>query len=468
MIRAAKETMNIITALQQQLGTAKVLTGEDLNDRYNHIWTMDQSLWAKAYLLPSSTEEVAKICEICYQYEQPMVVFGGVTNLVGATETYGEEIVISMERMNKVEVVDTQNRTLTVQSGAILEHIQIMAKENDLFFPLNFGAKGSCQIGGCISTNAGGIRVLKYGMTRQQVLGLEVVLPNGQILSSLKQMVKDNSGYDLKQLFIGAEGTLGIVTKAVLKLQEIPTSRNSAFVAFDDFDRVIDFLKFAEQGLAGQLSAFEFLDKSSYETLTATETTWRPPLPHGYNYYVLLESLGANQDKDQARLEQLLEDAMLQELFVDGVFAHTETDLQWFWNIREDVSILAKKCAFDQHFDVSLPLRHMKDYIKKVNTELTALAEVQHCFTFGHLADGNIHFVVGKSSATLPLKERINEIVYFPLTDLAGSVSAEHGIGLHKKKYLPICRQPTEIYMMQTLKKVFDPKKLLNKGRIVD
>jgi len=164
---------------------------------------------------------------------------------------------------------------MAVQSGVILEQIQKAAKENDLFFPLNFGAKGSCQIGDCISTNAGGIRVLRYGMTRQQILGLEVVLPNGQIITSLKQLLKDNSGYDLKQLFIGAEGTLGIVTKAVLKLQEIPVSRNSAFLAFNNFEKVIDFLKFIEKGLHGQLNAFEFMEKSAYRTLTSSETLWK-------------------------------------------------------------------------------------------------------------------------------------------------------------------------------------------------
>lgn len=458
----------IIEKLKAQLGTKKVLTGEEVKERYYHIWRMNEPLNAKAYLLPTSTEDVAKICKICCDAAQPMLVFGGLTNLVGATETTGKEVIISMEKMNKVEEIDSQNRTMTTQAGVILEQIQEIAKEHDLFFPLNFGAKGSCQIGGCISTNAGGIRVLKYGMTRQQVLGLEAVLPNGLIVSSLKKMVKDNSGYDLKQLFIGAEGTLGIVTKAVLKLQEIPVSRNSAFVAFNDFAKVVQFLKYIEKGLAGQLSAFEYLEQSAYQTLTAEETMWQPPLPHGYNYYVLVESLGANQEKDKALLEELLEEAMLQEMFEDGVIAHTESDLQWFWNIREDVSIMAKKYPFDQHFDVSLPLKHMDDYIKKVKTELANLAEVEECFVFGHLADGNMHFVVGKSSNETALKEKINHIVYFPLEQLSGSISAEHGIGLHKKKYLSICRQATEIKVMQMLKNTFDPNKLLNAHRIVD
>ncbi|WP_397363875.1 FAD-binding oxidoreductase [Olleya sp. R77988] len=459
--------MDITTKLKLVLGDEKVLTDKQLESRYNHIWTMNTALKAKAYVLPSTTEEVAIICETCYKYKQPMVVFGGLTNLVGGTETNGDEVVISMEKMNKVVSLDHAGRTMTVQSGIILEEIQNLAKENDLFFPLSFGAKGSCQIGGCISTNAGGIRVLKYGMTRQLVLGLEVVLPNGEVISSLKQMLKDNSGYDLKQLFIGAEGTLGIVTTAVLKLEEIPVSRNSVFLAFSQFEKIIRFLKLVKKGLGGQLSAFEFIERSAYETLTNNESMWKPPISHGYNYYILIETTGGHKEKDAALLEELLENTMIEDqLFEDAVFAYKHSDLEWFWNIREDVSILANIYKYDQHFDVSLPLVHMQDYITQVKQELESIAEVDECFVFGHLADGNMHFIVGKSSNSVVLKNEINEIVYSSLKHWGGSISAEHGIGLHKKNYLSYCREESEIELMRTLKKTFDPEHLLNTSKI--
>lgn len=459
--------MDIINKLKHVLGNEKVLTKSKLESRYNHIWTMNTPLKAKACVLPNTTEEIALICKTCYKYGQPMVVFGGLTNLVGGTETNGDEIVISMEKLNKVVSIDQAGRTMTVQAGMILEEIQNLAMENDLFFPLSFGAKGSCQIGGCISTNAGGIRVLKYGMTRQLILGLEVVLPDGQIISSEKQMLKDNSGYDLKQMFIGAEGTLGIVTKAVLKLEEMPSSRNSAFLAFSEFDKIISFLKVIKKGLGDQLSAFEFMEKRTYEALTNEESIWKPPIAHGYNYYILIETIGNHREKDMELLEQVLEYAMVEKgLFEDAVLAHSHKDLEWFWNIREDVSILAEKYQYAQHFDVSLPLVYMMDYIKQVKCEVEKINEVNSCFVFGHLADGNMHFVVGKSSDSEVLKNKINEIVYAPLKAKGGSISAEHGIGLHKKKYLPYSRETAEIMLMRAIKKTIDPNSLLNNARI--
>ena len=217
-----------VNELIQHLGVDQVLVGTSLSERYEHIWRMDQSLKAKALVLPRSTEEVSSIMKICHQYDQQVSIFGGLTNLTGATEVSTQEVVISLEKLNKIIDIDEQARTMTVETGVILESIQNAASDKDLLFPLNFGAKGSAQIGGIISTNAGGLRVLRFGMTRHLVLGLEVVLADGTILSSLKKIIKDNAGYDLKQLFIGSEGTLGIVTKAVLRLHELPKSRVSA------------------------------------------------------------------------------------------------------------------------------------------------------------------------------------------------------------------------------------------------
>jgi len=350
----------------------------------------------------------------------------------------------------------------------ILERVQLLAKENDLLFPLNFGAKGSAQIGGAISTNAGGLRVFRFGMTRSLVLGLEVVLMDGTILSSLKKIIKDNSAYDLKQIFIGSEGTLGVVTKAVLKLSEAPRSRNSAFVGINGFQNVVQFLKFTDKELAGTLSGYELIWNETFQKMTTPPSLSKAPLSYDYEYYVLIESLGSDQAKDHVALENLLEGALGESIIEDAVLAHTDSDLDWFWKIREDVHVIVSQCAFDQHFDISVPIPLIGKMIADATKKLKEVDGVTDVYPFGHIADGNIHFVIGKENDSVELKNKINDIVYGPLMAIGGSVSAEHGIGLHKKDYLSLCRTPEEIAVMKSLKKAFDPKSLLNPGKVIE
>lgn len=276
--------MKIITALEAQLGEAAVLHGEKLQSRYHHIWKMDQPLNAVAVVLPKTTAEVAAVVQLCHQMGQEIVVHGGLSNLVGGTETAAHQLVISMEKMNAIEEVDPISKTLTAQSGAIIEHLIDAAANHDLLLPLNFGAKGSAQIGGAIATNAGGLRVFRFGMTRQLVLGLEAVLPDGRIVTNLKKIIKDNSGYDLKQLFIGSEGTLGIVTRVVLRLIEKPSSRCSALVGVENYDKVLQLLKHMDKGLGGTLSGFELMWQHTYETMTSDPSPYRAPIPQHYPY----------------------------------------------------------------------------------------------------------------------------------------------------------------------------------------
>lgn len=458
----------VIEDLKKVLQESQILVGKDLESRYAHIWTMHTSIKAMAVLLPKSTADVSEICKVCSRHDQNIVVHGGLTNLTGSTQTDEEEIVVSLEKMNQIEEIDESNRTMTVQAGVILENIHTAAAAKNFLFPLSYGAKGSAQIGGAISTNAGGLRVLRYGMTRQLILGLETVLADGTIISSMKKIIKDNSGYDLKQLFIGAEGTLGIVTRAVLKLHEAPASRNSAFVAFDSFDEITQFLRFVDKGLAGTLSAFELIWSETYTSFTSTNTGRKPPLFQDYPYYVLIESLGSDQVSDHAQMQSLLEEALLSDMILDGVMAHSESDQQLFWTIREDVAVLLSYSEFAQHFDVSVPIEHMHDYVENVKVEILKLEEVVKVFPFGHLADGNIHFVVAKTTDDPKITFRINEIVYRPLSEFGGSVSAEHGIGVDKKGFLQYSRSTSELALMATLKKALDPKGLLNQGKIFD
>lgn len=459
---------NIITLLQNAIDPSKVLTGETLKDRYVHIWKMDQPLNALAVVLPSKTEEVSAAMKACYETNTPVVVHGGLTNLVGSTETQGNEVVICMERMNKVIEVDTSSRTLSVEAGVILENAQIAAEEANLLLPLNFGAKGSAQIGGVISTNAGGLRVFRYGMTRALVLGLEVVMADGTVVNSMKKIIKDNSAYDIKHLYIGSEGTLGIITKAVLKLIERPQSRTSAFVAFNEYNKVVDFLKYMDRGMAGTLSGYELIWGETYQCMTSPPALSKPPLEHGYKYYVLLEGLGSDPARDQETLMQLLETAMEQELILDAAIADGSSDLEWFWKIREDVHVVASQCNNDQHFDISMPIGYIGDKVEEMKADLAQIEGVEKIYPFGHVADGNTHFIIGKRDTSTKLKNAINDAIYGKLKDVGGSVSAEHGIGLDKKAYLPLCRTEAEIQQMKVLKQSLDTKGILNPGKVLD
>ncbi|MGI9551745.1 MAG: FAD-binding oxidoreductase, partial [Aurantibacter sp.] len=310
--------------------------------------------------------------------------------------------------------------------------------------------------------------VIKYGMTRGLVLGLDVVMADGSVISSMKKIIKDNSGYDLKQMFIGSEGTLGIVTKALFKLEELPTSRNSAFIGFEDFGKIVKFLKSANKKLAGNLSGFEILWKDTYRTLTSEVARQKAPLPDNYDYYILMETLGGDAKQDKESLQELLQEATQKQIILDAVMSHSDSDCDWFWSIRENVDVMNSTARYQQSFDISLPIGSIDSYVKQVRASLLRELNLHICYAFGHLGDGNIHFVVGKETNDKELREQINNIVYRPLKDLQGSVSAEHGIGIDKKRWLGISRSQEEIALMKTLKQALDPKGILNPGRVVD
>jgi FAD/FMN-containing dehydrogenase len=299
------------------------------------------------------------------------------------------------------------------------------------------------------------------------VLGVEAVLSNGTIISSLKKIIKDNSGYDLKQLFIGSEGTLGIITKVILRLSEAPTSRSSAIVGIENYEQVIGLLKFLEKNLAGMLSGFELMWQSTYKAMTSENSHLIPPLSQEYPYYVFVESLGTKPAEDYSRLEDLIGQALETELIQDAVMAQSERELHSIWQIREDVSVLAAQANFDQHFDISIPIPLIGKMVDDAVLALEKLPFVSCVFPFGHVADGNIHFIIGKKENNAAIIKSINDIIYQPLKAVGGSVSAEHGIGLHKKEYLSFCRSEAEIELMKTLKNTFDPLHILNPRKIL-
>ncbi len=457
-----------LETLLEVMPEAIFTSGSALRDHYTHIWKMQEGLNASLLITPENIDQLSYCLKTLNDKDIAVVVHGGRTNLVGGTETESDCVVISLAKMNKIIELDEDARTITVEAGTILQQVHEAAAEKQLIFPLNFGAKGSAQIGGILSTNAGGLRVLRYGMAKEQVLGLEVVLADGTILSNLRKIIKDNSGYDLKQLFMGSEGTLGIITKAVLKLREKPSSRVSALLGVNHYEHVIKLLKHFDSGMSGTLSGFELMWNNFYKTATSPPSLVKPPMSQEFKYYVLIEGLGSDYQQDLDRLSKLLEQTMENNLIEDAVLAQSESDLEWFWKIREDVHVSASQCQHDQHFDISIPIGKIGKEVDRILEDLNHHPKVEKVVTFGHVADGNIHFIVGKSEQNDTIINEINDIIYQNLQELNGSVSAEHGIGVHKKAYLGISKSESEIALMKTLKRTLDPNNILNQGKIFD
>lgn len=459
-------TNELINSFKKILDDSSIITGDSLKSRFYHIWKTDSSLESICLLLPKNTNEISSILKICHDNNQEVIVHGGLTNLVGSTISNNNQVVISLEKMNKILEVDDLGKTLTCEAGAIIEDLINKAKEKDLLLPLNFGARGSAQIGGAISTNAGGLRVFNYGMTRTLVLGLEVVLPDGTIISSLKKLMKDNSGYDLKQFFIGSEGTLGIVTKAVLRLYQLPKTRYTALAAINNYSKVLELLRFMENKISKNLTGFEMLWNKTYTQMVSDKTVYKKYLPDNYKYYVFIEFMGLDFDSDYNFFENAVMDSLNIEIIEDAVIGKDEKEQLNIWGIREDVAVLAEEKEFDQHFDISIPVDLIGEVIDQIIEKLESIDGVKTIFPFGHIADGNIHFIIGKDSDDEDLKSAINDVIYNATAKINGSISAEHGIGLDKKKYLIKSRSEDEINLMRLIKKSIDPKNILNPGRV--
>lgn len=418
-----------------------------------------------ALVRPKSTDEVAAILKLCNEHRQPVVPMGGMTGLVEGTQSNNREIVISLERLNQIEEIDIQSRTMTVQSGVPLQVAQEAAEKEDMMFPLDLGARGSATVGGNLSTNAGGNRVIRYGMMRDQVLGVEAVLADGTIISSLNKIIKNNTGYDIKQLFIGAEGTLGIVTKMVLRLRPMPASQDMAFVAVNEFSEVTRFLNHIDTALGGSLSAFEVMWKDYYQLVTTPPAEGQPPVPHGYNYYILVEALGGEPAADGERFVNALGQCLEDGIIADAVIAQSQAERDAMWAIRDDVGQVGQNAPVFT-FDVSVSLDQMESYVDELRAELNAKWSDNTCMIFGHLGDGNLHVIVGVGDRSADTKKAVEESVYRGLVPRGGSVSAEHGIGLQKRDYLSWSRSPDEIAIMQAIKQSLDPNHILNPGKI--
>ena len=416
-----------------------------------------------AVAYPRSTQEVSAILRCCHAEGVPLVPQGGLTGMVGGAAPIDQGLILSLERMRAIEAVDPAASTMTVQAGVPLQLVQARAKEHDLTFPLDLGARGSCTIGGNIATNAGGNYVLRYGMMRDLVLGLEVVLADGTVVTSLNKMLKNNAGYDLKHLFIGSEGTLGVITRAVLRLFPAPSSPTVALCAASTYGEVVEFLQLAKSCLGGALRAFEVMWNDFYAV--ACRKSASPPLATQHNFYVLIEAVSGAPSSTDA-LQRLIESSHERGLLQDAVLAKSLAECAAFWAIRDSSGELATLFGHAANFDVSIPTGEIAQFASACREQLGRALPGGRILVFGHIADSNIHLSCRGPSETLPV-ELIESVVYDCVRQWNGSISAEHGIGLAKRDYLSYSRSPQEIALMRTLKLALDPKNILNPGKVI-
>lgn len=457
--------LTLLEDLENIVGPAGIITGQALAGRSAGIWS-SQELRALALVRPGSTEEVSQIMRICHQARQTVIPAGGMTGLAGGHESTDADIVLSTERMNRIESIDPAARIMVVEAGVILQSVHEAVAEVGLMFALDLGARASCTIGGNIATNAGGVRVLRYGMMREQLLGLEVVLADGTVVSSMFDMLKNNTGYDLRQMFVGSEGTLGVVTRAVLRLHEAPKGVETALLAVPTWQQVMNLLRHFDAALPGALGAFEVLWRDHYALNTSEYSDISPPLTEPAPYYVLMDVFVSDYEQDRSRLEELLGGCFERGEIIDGALASSERERLRFWQIRENFEPEQKKFDLTYGYDVSLPLEAMADYVEDLRTRISSRSAHAELMAYGHIGDGNLHLSI-YPGATRD-RDVIDEMVYAPLRDLHGSVSAEHGIGIEKKAYLGYTRGANEIELMKNIKRMMDPENILNPGKLFD
>ncbi len=426
-------------------------------------------------LFPKSTEQVSDIVRTAYENNIKLVPQGGNTGLVlgGIPSDIGDEIIINLSKMNKIIDVDAESYTLTCEAGAILQQVQEAALENNRLFPLSLAAEGSCQVGGNIATNAGGIHVLRYGNMREQLLGLEVVLPNGDVWDGLKALRKDNSGYDLKQMFIGAEGTLGVVTKATLKLVPKPTSIETAMIGVASPDDAISLLAHLRASLGDGLVAFEIFPHTGLEIVIKNIANSRNPMEKPSKWYAICELWGFEaQEKLNDRFTQTLMTSCENGLAEDVVLATSEGQRKDFWSLRENFAPALKMAGAGFAFDISVPISKISDFLSEADAAVKGHIEGIKTIPFGHAGDGNLHYNIappdGMSTAKLlEYREEIVRIVHDIAIKLEGSIAAEHGVGTQKAGEILRYKSKSEMALFKAVKNSLDPKGIMNPGRII-
>ncbi len=422
------------------------------------------NILALAY--PRSTQQVSAILKFCNERHIPVQPQGGMTGLAGGGVPLGSCVVLSLERMRAIKELDVAAGTITVEAGVVMEAVQKAADAADLFFPLDLGGRGSCQIGGNVSTNAGGNRVLRFGMARDLVLGVEAVLADGTVIDSLRKVIKNNTGYDLRQLFIGSEGTLGVITGVVLRLFPKPRSVSTGICALQDYAGILELLRRARLGFGAQLTAFEVMWPDFYE-LGTIGLGRKPPLPIGSPVYVLLETMGQDPDNDSERYETVIGEALEAGVVKDAIVAKSGRESTDLWTVRDAPGEWQRPPNWPQlGFDVSVPTVEIGALMTEIETELNSRWPQLKTVYFGHVADGTLHASVRMNGHSVPELD-IEDAVYQIVSRRRGSISAVHGIGSLKRKFLSYSRSPEELALMRAIKQAMDPNGILNPGKVL-
>lgn len=451
--------MTLQERLADIVGAANVLTAPQDTKPYFTDWRRQYSAAAECVVRPASTQEVSQVVAVCAQEDVAIVPQGGNTGLVGGSVPTGarRELVLALGRMNRIRTLDVLNDTVTVEAGCVLSAVQRAADEAGRLFPLSLAAEGSCQIGGNLSTNAGGVNVLRYGNARELVLGLEVVLPDGRVWDGLRGLRKDNTGYDLKQIFLGAEGTLGIITAAVLRLYPRPSAAATAWIALQTPRQAVELLAELRERLGERISAFELVSRACLEAVLAHVAALRDPLPAPYPWYVLAQFADSGS---AAELHERVEQALAE---YQAVLAQSGEQARSLWRIRE--TIPEAQFTNVKH-DISLPISRIPDFIALAEDELKTSFVQTEIYCFGHVGDGNLHYNVGPERL-LASRDAINRIVYDAVERLGGSISAEHGLGQLKREAIRAHKSPIELELMRRLKAALDPHGLMNPGKVL-
>lgn len=456
----------LVTALLADLcDEVSVLSSAEAGPRYTRDWG-DRYGVAAPVVRPRTPEALAEVVRRFSSHRIAMVVQGGMSGLAGGAAPMAQEVVVSTELLRTIEDCDVYGATMTVQAGVTLQAVQEEAERHGLFYPVDLGARGSCFIGGNIATNAGGNRVLQYGMTRASVLGLEVVLPDGRCISHLSQVVKDNAGYDLKQLFIGSEGTLGIVTRAVLRLQPLPRERITAAFGLDRLEQVLETLVASRASFGPSLTSFEVMWKDFHGFVTGHLGLGRDPFQGEADFLVLLEisSFDADTARERERVAQVLA-VMADRLGTEKVvLAQSLKEAAELWRVRDASGEVARSLGRYLSFDVSIPISRLQEALAHIEHALAAIDPALRKMTYGHLGDGNLHLLVACEGATA---RAVEAAVYAVVGKYRGSISAEHGIGVSKRQALAEQLPAVELTTMRQIKRALDPLNLLNRDRVV-
>lgn len=466
--------MDILDSLRAKLGDRYVLTGTD-TAKWTRDWTGKYSWTPLAVVRPASTQEVSAVAQVCYAAGQKMVPVGGNTGLTGATSADGA-VMVSLDRLNRIRAVKADARIAIVEAGVILDAIHSAADEHGLVFPLTFGARGSAMIGGNLATNAGGSNVLRYGNTRDLCLGLEIVLPDGRVMDLMSELRKDNTGYNLRQLFVGAEGTLGFITAAVVKLVPAPRVRATAMVALERLEDTLPLLNALQEATGGALEAFEYMPRN-YITRHIEHTGKREPFEAPYPVNILLEAAStraddaAVDDDGTPRLTELVQNILAEKLeagvVADAVVAQSAAQRDAMWSRRE---MAAELTFYDRPIvdtDIAVPVDAVPDFVATANARVQEIDPGCEDFMVSHLGDGNVHYSVYTTRKDPVLYDEIVEAVEEVTLSFGGSFSAEHGIGLSKLSSMERRKDQTAIALMRDMKAALDPKGLMNPGKVL-